>query len=258
MATFLFDKIVFGPVASRRLGVSLGINLLPTEKKSCNFNCVYCECGLTETSTGAWPALPVRSEVRERLERVLSEMRDAGKSIDAITFAGNGEPTLHPEFRGIVSDTRDLRDRYFPDAVLTVLTNATRLQDPRVVEALRLVEKPVLKLDAGRESTFRAINNPVGPVSLEETIGRIQAFSPAPMIQSMFVRFGAGQQRIDNTTEEELVVWLAVLKRLNPSVVMVYSTARDTALAHVERVSTEELGRIADRVRALGFHAEVY
>ncbi len=258
MATFLFGEIIFGPVSSRRLGVSLGINLLPLEKKFCNFNCVYCECGLTSDAKGVLRMLPTRAEVSRLLRESLQKHRAEGKNIDTITFAGNGEPTLHPDFCGIVDDTVLLRDELMPSAAISVLTNATLLDNAQIVEALAKVDLPMLKLDAGSEETYQAINQPLTDKSLATIASGLKALQKNIIVQSMFVRFSWKGKNYDNTLPSEISPWLLLLKQVNPKKVILYSIARDTAIGDVEAVCSDELELIAARVRALGLPAEVY
>ncbi len=257
MATFLFGEIIFGPVSSRRLGVSLGVNLLPLEKKFCNFNCVYCECGLTADAKGVARMLPTRADVAKLLREALEKHRAENKKIDAITFAGNGEPTLHPEFCGIVDDTLAIRNEIMPSARISVLTNATLLDNPKIVEALKKVDDPMLKLDAGTEETYRAINQPLADKSLSNIVEELKIFEGRFIVQSMFVRFVLNGKSYDNTQESDVGPWLNFLKQISPRKVVVYSTARDTALGEVEQICHDELELISARVRALKIPVEV-
>ena len=173
MSTFLFNEIVFGPVKSRRLGVSLGINLLPTDSKVCTFNCIYCECGWTDKGTNVG-ILPRREDVIGRLEAVLTERSQNNLPIDAITFAGNGEPTMHPDFVEIVEDTLSLRKRLFPNARISVLSNATLIHKPRIAHVLQKVDDNILKLDSGIEETVKKINCPLGDLNLDQLIENLE------------------------------------------------------------------------------------
>ncbi len=258
MSTFLFGEVIFGPVSSRRLGVSLGINLLPIEKKFCNFNCVYCECGLTFDALGVRGMLPSRDVVAHKLREVLLKWKEEGKKIDTITFAGNGEPTLHPEFCEVVDDAIAIRNELMPSALISVLTNATLLDDERVVAALKRVDCPMLKLDAGTEATYQELNQPISGKSLAEIASELRCFGGKCVIQTLFTRFRKGECLVDNTVESEVVAWLKLIETIRPEKVIVYSTARDTALPGVERVESSALEKIAERVRALGIPAEVY
>ncbi|MFA8435967.1 MAG: radical SAM protein [Marinifilaceae bacterium] len=257
MATFLFDKIIFGPVKSRRLGVSLGINLLPNDCKLCSFNCIYCECGWNPKSYKEKIQLHPRDMVRERLEAKLLKMKNNNEAPDVITFAGNGEPTLHPDFGGIINDTIELRDLHFPNARIAVLSNSTMIQKESVFNALNRVEDNILKLDGGFEATIKTIDQPMGSFNLEKTIELLSKFKGNVTIQTLFLRGNYNGQPIDNTTEEELVAWLKHLERIQPKEVMIYTIARDTPADNLKKVPLDELNQIADRVKELGFGIQV-
>lgn len=257
MATFLFDKIIFGPVKSRRLGVSLGINLLPTNIKVCSFDCIYCECGFTPKEYEEKVTLPSRSEVREKLEAKLQEMVADKQLPDVITFAGNGEPTLHPEFAKIIDDTIELRNQLTPTARIAVLSNATMIHRKSVFDALLKIKDNIQKLDSAFEETVKLLDCPKGNLNLEKTIKQLIAFNGKVIIQTMFVRGSFKGNKIDNTTEKEIAAWLELLKKINPLQVMIYTIARDTPIETLEKVSLEELNSIAERVRKAGFEVQV-
>ena len=257
MATFLFDEIIFGPVESRRLGVSLGINLLPTTAKVCSFDCIYCECGFTPKEYKIKVSLPTRQEVRERLETKLLEMKAEKRLPDVITFAGNGEPTLHRDFAGIIDDTIELRDQLAPDARIAVLSNATMLHRKPVFEALLKIKDNIQKLDSAFEETVRLIDCPKGVFNLEKTIEQLIAFNGKVIIQTMFIRGTFKGKTIDNTTEKEISAWIELLKKINPLQVMIYTIARDTPIETLKKVPLEELNAIAERVRTAGFDVQV-
>ncbi len=257
MATFLFDKIIFGPVKSRRLGVSLGINLLPTDVKVCSFDCIYCECGFTPKTYEKKVTLPTREEVREKLEVKLIGMIAEKQLPDVITFAGNGEPTLHPEFAGIIDDTIDLRNKLAPDARIAVLANASMNHKPAVFNALLKVKDNIQKLDSAFEETVKLLDAPRGNFSLEKTVEQLVAFKGQLKIQTMFLRGSFKGQKVDNTTEKEIAAWLDLIKTINPNQVMIYTIARDTPIDTLEKVSLDELNAIANRVRKAGFDVQV-
>ncbi|PLX22257.1 MAG: radical SAM protein [Salinivirgaceae bacterium] len=256
MSTFLFDDIVFGPVQSRRLGVSLGVNLLPTNSKVCTFDCIYCECGWTDKGENVG-VLPKREQVVAKLESILSERKQNNLPIDAITFAGNGEPTMHPNFAEIINDTVKLRQKYYPEARISVLSNATLIHRPKVFHALQLVDDNILKLDSGIEETIRKINCPLGSFNLEKLITDLEAFEGGLTLQTMFIRGEYEGASVDNTTKDEIEQWLNVLKRIKPNKIMVYTIARDTAAEGIIAVSKIELEEIAEKARALGFEVQV-
>ncbi len=257
MATFLFDKIIFGPVKSRRLGVSLGVNLLPTDSKVCSFDCIYCECGWTPRKREQKAVLPAREVVAERLETQLKKMKEAGELPDVITFAGNGEPTLHPDFAGIIDDTIRLRDTYAPACRVAVLSNSTMLHKESVFQALLKVDDNILKLDSAFEKTVELLDCPMGHFKLDEVIEQLARFGKSAAIQTLFVRGEYKGEKVDNTTQEELNAWLAALKKINPGQVMIYTIARDTPAQGLEKISIDKLNRIADMVKAAGFDVQV-
>ena len=258
MATFLFDRIVFGPVQSRRLGISLGINLLPVNRKVCNFNCVYCECGCTYDSNTAGKGLPSRKEVYDALEEKLASMKKERKPPDVITYAGNGEPTLHPEFPGIIDDSIILRDKYCPDAKIAVLSNSTAISLPYVKKALLKVDQNILKLDSAFDDTIQRHNQPRVNVKVDELIGQLQGFRGQLIIQTLFVRGTYKGKIIDNTTEAEIEAWLEAIRKIRPSEVMIYTISRDTPdEGQLSKVPEDELNRIASRVNKLGIKTQV-
>ncbi|MCF6331786.1 MAG: hypothetical protein L3J11_00765 [Draconibacterium sp.] len=257
MATFLFDKIVFGPVESRRLGVSLGINLLPTNVKVCSFDCIYCECGWTPKKYKERIVLPLRIEVREKLEEKLNQMLAENQLPDVITFAGNGEPTLHPEFPGIIDDTIELRNKLTPKTRIAVLSNATMLHKKPVFNALLKIKDNIQKLDSAFEKTVRLIDCPNGNFDLDKVVEQLVAFRGKVIIQTMFVRGSFKGSVINNTTEKEISAWINLLIKINPSQVMIYTIARDTPLSTLERVPLKDLNSIADRVKNAGFDVQV-
>ncbi|HOP58022.1 MAG TPA: radical SAM protein [Bacteroidales bacterium] len=258
MPTFLFDKIIFGPVKSRRLGVSLGINLLPVTRKICNFNCIYCECGLTMNSTVKGEPLPSRKEVYEALREKLSSMKEKNQDIDVITYAGNGEPTLHPEFTGIIDDSIELRNRYFPEASIAVLSNATTIHKPSVRKALTKVDQNILKLDSALDPTIKIHNQPHGDFHVATLIENLKKFKGNLIVQTMFVRGIYRGRVIDNTTPSEIEAWLEALKSIKPSEVMIYTISRDTPeTGQLKKVPFDELNKIADKVRETGIKTQV-
>jgi len=256
METFLFDKIVFGPVKSRRLGISLGINVLPVDSKVCNFDCIYCECGLT-LSEMSNVILPTREEIAHALEVKLSEMKQNGDVLDVITFAGNGEPTIHPAFPGIISDTIQIRNKYFPVTPVSVLSNATMLSDPEVVIALKKVNQNILKLDSGIASTIKILNRPSPDFKLENLVMRLKQFEGKLIIQTMFIRGTIGDQSVDNTTMEELQYWEAIINEVRPQQVMIYTIQRNTPYEGLQKVTLNELRVIASRLEKNGIKVQV-
>lgn len=256
MSTFLFDKTIFGPVKSRRLGVSLGINLLPNDHKICSYDCIYCECGFNPDSVEAGK-MPSRNKVYVKLEKKLKEMRDVDEEPDVITFAGNGEPTLHPEFDLVIKDTIKLRDRYCPDAKIAVLSNATTLSNATVVKSLLRIDQNILKIDSAIDQTFRIINQPAASVQMEELIQKFEKFRGELILQTMFIKGSYNGQAFDNTTEEEVNALLDVYKKVSPNEIMIYSIARDTPVDTIEKIDFQVLKEIAKKIETLGIKVSV-
>lgn len=257
MPTFLFDKIIFGPVKSRRLGVSLGINLLPVDAKVCSFDCIYCECGRNSDSKKGKVNLPKRFEVQQKLQIALTRMVSESNLPDVITFAGNGEPTLHPEFALIIDDTIELRDRLTPNARIAVLSNATMLAKKDVFKALLKVDDNIQKLDSAIEETIALIDCPNKSFSLNKTIEQLVSFNGKVIIQTLFVKGKVNEIIVDNTTETEVDKWIELLKKINPSKVMIYTIDRDTPTDTLEKISKTELNLIAGKVTWAGFETQV-
>lgn len=253
---FLFDKIIFGPVRSRRLGVSLGVNLLPVDAKICSFDCIYCECGFNTTMQES--PLPTREQVYATLEAKLREMVATNELPDVITFAGNGEPTLHTQFKDIIDDTIALRDRYCPEAKVSVLSNSTRIHKPAVFRALQQVDNNILKFDSAIESTVQRLDRPVSKqFTVNRQIEDLKRFNGNLIIQTLFLRGKLKDGAIDNTTEEEVSLWLEALKIIRPKQVMIYSIDRETPTKGLEKVPLETLQQIAERTRKIGFEVMV-
>jgi len=258
VAGFLFDNIVFGPVYSRRLGVSLGINLLPNNSKYCNFNCIYCECGWTEIKKGEKIILPNREELTTKLTNKLKTLKGTVNEPDTITFAGNGEPTIHPDFPGIIDDTIKIRDKYAPKAQISVLSNASMLRKHKVVEALKRIELNIQKLDSGIENTFNLINQTAKGLSFDKIVDGLLAFEGKLIVQTLFLRGEYNGHYIDNTTPEEIDAWLKIVKKINPEYVMIYPIDRGTPAKNLQKIPEEQLNEIAARVEKEGIRTKVY
>jgi wyosine [tRNA(Phe)-imidazoG37] synthetase (radical SAM superfamily) len=238
------------------LGLSLGVNLLPLEAKLCTFDCIYCECGWNGDNTGS-RRFNDREEVAAALESALVAMAAEGQLPDVITFAGNGEPTMHPEFEGVIEDTIALRDRYAPSAKISVLSNATQLHRADVIRALERVDNNILKIDSLDEDVARLINKPCRNYSVANVVEQLKLFKGKVIVQTMFLRGEYEGKRVDNTTEEQIVAWLDALRAIAPQSVMVYSIARDTPCKTLQKVEREELEQIAARVESLGIACSV-
>ncbi|MBR3765664.1 MAG: radical SAM protein [Muribaculaceae bacterium] len=257
MVTILFHSTIFGPIHSRRLGSSLGVNLSPNDGKVCSFDCVYCEAGYNSQGAGT-TGLPRREDVSRELDAKLKSMIEAGEHLDVITFSGNGEPTLHPQFAEIIDDTIALRDKYFPQVKISVLCNSTRLGDESVVAALRKVDNNILKLDSAITSTMRLIDQPASPsFTSEGVIEQIAQFSGQCVVQTMFLRGEHDGKIIDNTTIEEVEALIKAYKRTSPRQVMIYSIDRKTPEQKLEKVSREELEAIASQMSREGINVTV-
>ena len=257
MQTVLFHSTIYGPIHSRRLGMSLGINLMPNDGKICSFDCLYCEAGFNTQGPGK-DGVPSRETVKKQLKHKLEEMKQAGQTLDVITFSGNGEPTLHPEFKKVVEDVLRLRTEYFPDAKVSVLSNSTMSGKPQVADALLKVDNNILKLDSAIPRTFIAINRPVSPNCLPEgVIADLKRFKGQCVVQTIMVRGEYEGKHFDNTTDEELNALLRAYKEIEPREVMLYSIDRKTPAQDLVKVTKEELERIAQRFRDAGITVQV-
>lgn len=254
--TALYNNIIFGPIRSRRLGLSLGVNLLPVDSKLCSFDCIYCECGWNDDYI-ARRRFNSREDVRQMLREVLSQMVKDGTPPDVITFAGNGEPTMHPDFEGVIDDTIALRDELCPSAKVSVLSNATQIHREDVRRALCRVDNNILKLDSAFDQTVQLVNKPQGRYTVERTVELLKLFEGRLIIQTMFLRGEYAGKSIDNTREEEVEAWLRLIEQIAPQKVMVYSLDRDTPCKTLEKATREELLAIAARVEALGIPCSV-
>ena len=247
-----FDEIVFGPIFSRRLGSSLGVNLLPTKGKLCNFDCVYCECGWNKDgkSDGKFPRLP---EIEKALEEKMAKAVTEGVGVDSITFSGNGEPTIHPDFAQVIDVTLRLRDRYFPEAKVSVLSNATMIGRKDVAEALMRVDNPILKIDASSDELVRQINKPAGPYSLADVIGNLRKFEGRFIMQTMFLR----SPDFDTASEKALAAWMDIVRDLKPREVMVYTIDRETPDKSLGKYTVEEMTAMVQPLIDEGYSIQV-
>ena len=250
MQRVLFHQTIFGPIHSRRLGVSLGINLSPNDGKVCTFDCLYCEAGYNAQGPGT-TGMPRRATVASLLEARLSAMRAAGEPLDVITFSGNGEPTVNPDFAGIIDDVTALRDRYYPQVKISVLCNSTMLGHSAVVTALQKADNCILKLDSALDSTIALLDRPVQPqFTAEWVIARLAAFGNKAIIQTMITRGTHDGIAIDNSTPGEIEALIEAYKRIKPREVMIYTIDRTTPERSLQRVPKEELDGIARRITA--------
>ena len=254
MSTVIYPSPIFGPVHSRRLGVSLGINLLPEDGKVCSFDCIYCECGFNKDRRPT-KTLPSRHEVFEALESRLKDMKANGPKPDVLTFAGNGEPTMHPEFSEIIDDVRMLRDRYFPEAKISVLSNATQILKPRVFEALKKVDNNILKLDTVNPDYIQEVDRPNGHYNVEAIIDKLKAFEGKVIIQTMFMKGTMNGRDVSNLSDGFVQPWLKAVKDIAPEKVMIYTIDRETPDHDLKKASHEELDHIVDLLKKEGIEA---
>lgn len=252
MATSLHNSPIYGPVHSRRLGLSLGINLMPADGKICTFDCIYCECGYNKNRIPK-SQRPTRSEIKEALERQLESMRQEGVLPDVLTFAGNGEPTAHPDFAGIISDTISLRNEYCHEAKIAVLSNATMITKPEVFEALTKVDDNILKLDTIDTKYITLVNRPLlHSYNVKKLIDIMKAFNGHVIIQTMFMRGTMDGKDVDNTSDRYIQPWLKVLKEIEPEKVMIYTIDRNTPDTMLEKTPRTVIDTIKERVEAIG------
>ena len=255
MSTVIYPSPIFGPIHSRRLGVSLGINLLPPDGKVCSFDCIYCECGFNADRRSRQP-MPTREEVHNKLETKLKEMWEKGPEPDVLTFAGNGEPTAHPHFPEIIEDTLELRDKYFPKAKVSVLSNSTFIHRPDVFQALNKVDNNILKLDTVDVDYIRMVDRPAGSnYKVDEIIERLKAFKGNLIIQTMFMKGTYEGKSVDNTTDTYVLPWLKAVKEIAPRQVMIYTIDRKTPDHDLLKASHEELDRILGLLKEEGIYA---
>ncbi|MCM1313109.1 MAG: radical SAM protein [Bacteroides sp.] len=254
--TVIYPSPIFGPIHSRRLGVSLGINLLPGDGKCCSFDCLYCECGFNRERVPHSP-MPSRESVCHALETRLADMGLHGPTPDVLTFAGNGEPTMHPAFPEIIEDTIRLRDKYFPEAKVSVLSNATQIMKPRVFDALKKVDNNILKLDTVSDAYIRMVDRPHGTYNVDALVEQMRCFGGDCIVQTMFMNGEYEGQSVSNTSDEFVNPWIEAVKLIAPREVMIYTIDRETPAQTLRKASHEELDRIAARLVAEGIKCQV-
>jgi wyosine [tRNA(Phe)-imidazoG37] synthetase (radical SAM superfamily) len=254
MSTVIYPSPIFGPIKSRRLGISLGINLLPHDGKICSFDCIYCECGFNADNKAKSP-MPTREEVASALEKKLVEMQQNNECPDVLTFAGNGEPTLHKLFGEIIDDTIVLRDKYCPSAKVSVLTNATQLNREAVFAALKKVDNNILKLDTIDIDYINAVDRPNGHYDIERTIELMKSFEGRAVVQTMFLKGTINGKDLDNTTDRFVMPWIKAVKEIAPREVMIYTIDRETPVSGLRKATHEELDRIVALLEKEGIKA---
>ena len=257
MSTLLFEQIVYGPVHSRRLGISLGVNLSPTDGKRCTFDCIYCECGLNKDHKTQTQA-PSRENVGKALTEKLMQMNTEGMQPDVITFSGNGEPTMHPEFPSIIDDTLEIRDKLCPSAKVAVLSNSTMLHKDEVIRALCKVDENLMKLDAVSDDLINLIDQPViHDFNAKKLIDRLSTFNGKLIIQTIFLQGEHNGVKVDNTHDEDVERWIGVLKNIRPEKVMIYTISRETPVKTLYKIPLKKMEQIAEKVRNAGFEVTV-
>lgn len=246
------EETVFGPIRSRRLGNSLGINLLPEKGKICNFDCIYCECGWNRDGRGD-SVLPDAARVSRMLEKKLGELLDEGTPIDSITFSGDGEPTLNPDFPQIIDDTLALRDRYFPTAKVSVLSNATRVHIPEIFGALKRVDNPIMKLDAPTNELASLINNPAPGYDVDRVVEALKQFDGNFVLQTMFLK----SRDFDSSAPEVTGPWKTIVRELSPREIMVYTIDRPTPEDGLEKFSVQQMEMLVRDLIEEGFNIRI-
>ena len=255
----LFENTIIGPIHSRRLGNSLGINLLPLKRKFCTYDCVYCECGWNEETIENKIELPSYEDVRNQLKKRIDELKAEGTVVDSFTFAGNGEPTLHPDFPKVVDLVVEIRNKYYPNAVITLLTNATQLSRPEIYNALLKLDNPVLKLDAGMAAMRNSINKPTAEkYSFDELVNNLILFGNRGIIQTLLLRGSNDGKIISNVSDEDFGEYIELLKKICPKYVMLYAIDRTTPEKDLEKLSVDELEIYAQKIRNEGIDVKVY
>ena len=247
-----FDDIVFGPIRSRRLGSSLGVNILPSKGKLCNFDCIYCECGWNSDGSDRGP-LPSYDDVKAALEVKIAALAEAGTEVDSITFSGNGEPTMHPDFDRIIDVTVELRDRYYPRAKVSVLSNAVLAGRESVARALMKVDNPILKIDASSDELIQKINKPVGQYRLADIVRNLKAFGGNFVLQTMFLRSDAFSAVSDGALEK----WMDIVRELKPREVMVYTIDRETPDNTLSKYTAEEMHSMVQPLIDEGYNIQI-
>ena len=256
MATVIYPSPIFGPVRSRRLGISLGVNLMPADGKMCSFDCIYCECGFNSDHRPTLPR-PTRQEVKAALKAKLEEMCSCGEIPDVITFAGNGEPTLHPDFPLIIRDTIEVRNLLCPEAKISVLSNATMAMRPAVRDALMLVDNNIQKLDTVNAEYIHTVDRPGGRYDVENIIEALKKFQGHVMVQTMFLKGTFNGKDVSNTSEDFFLPWLERVCEIAPEQVMIYTIDRETPASGLQKASHEELDKIAKLVEDAGLKVSV-
>lgn len=257
----IYPSPIFGPIKSRRLGISLGVNIMPGDGKWCSFDCVYCECGLNKDHHPKEP-LPTPEEVHDKLESTLQQMKERGERLDVITFSGNGEPTMHPMFSKIVDNVLSLRNEYYPEAKVTVLSNSTQIYRQDVFDALMKVDNALMKLDTVSEKYIHTVDQPAGNYNLQLIVDKLADMNGHAVIQTMFMKGSIKDKdgrlvSVDNCNDEYITPYIEALKKIKPRQVMIYTLDREWPTEGLEKADHETMDRIADKIRKVGFETSV-
>lgn len=248
----LQSGIIYGPVKSRRLGTSLGINLLSTKRKICTFNCVYCQYGWTQFRERTLEKKKLLPGVREVLEATEKALKEIHPKPAYITFSGNGEPTLHPHFDELADGVVQLRNRFSPKSKTAILTNSTNANQSRVRKALSKLDLCIMKLDCGNEAVFKRYNRPRRRIRLKDIVVSLQLME-ATTIQALFSGGSEG-----NYNPACLDEWIEKILLISPRHVQLYTLDRFYPSKNIRPLSKDELLFIKKRLKAGNIHAEVY
>ena len=246
------EETVFGPIFSRRLGSSLGINLLPVNGKICTFDCIYCECGWNKDGRDD-TRLPKAAEVCEALETKLKQLVKEGTPVDSITFSGDGESTINPDFPRIIDDTLVLRDKYYPKAKVSVLSNATQVHRPEIFTALRKVDNPIMKIDAPTNALIEKINHPAPGYDVNRVVEALKQFNGDFVLQTMFLK----SKDFDSSSPEVLNGWMDIVRLLKPREVMAYTIDRPTTEEGLQKFTVEEMRSLLEPLINEGFNIQI-
>ena len=257
----VYPSPIFGPIKSRRLGISLGVNIMPGDGKWCSFDCVYCECGLNRDHHPKEP-LPTTEEVHDKLESTLKQMKERGERLDVITFSGNGEPTMHPMFSKIVDNVLSLRNEYYPEAKVTVLSNSTQIYRQDVFETLMKVDNALMKLDTVSDKYIHTVDQPVGNYNLQLIIDRLASMNGHAIIQTMFMKGSIKNKdgkivSVDNCNDKYITPYIETLKKIKPRKVMIYTLDREWPTEGLEKADHKTMDEIAEKICKAGFDTSV-